>query len=67
MKIALDTNIFVQDFWLETPHSRVFFDELNLIPASLHIPEIVIVETVNKYREFLDEKFAEQKKINLEL
>jgi predicted nucleic acid-binding protein len=67
MKVTLDTNILVQDFWFESPQSKIFFDELNIIPATLHIPEIVIDETVNKYREFLTEKILEQKKINSEL
>lgn len=64
MKVTLDTNILVQDFWFDSPHSRVFLEELNIIPATLHIPEIVIDETINKYREFLTEKVDEQKKLN---
>jgi predicted nucleic acid-binding protein len=64
MKVTLDTNILVQDFWFDSPHSKVFLDELNIIPATLHIPEIVIDETVNKYREFLTEKVTELKKAN---
>lgn len=67
MKVALDTNILVQDFWFDSPHSRVFLEELNIIPASLHIPEIVIDETVNKYKEFLTEKIDEQKKLNSDI
>lgn len=67
MRITLDTNILVQDFWFESPHSKVFFNELGIIPATLYIPEIVIDETVNKYSEFLVEKIEEQKKVNLEV
>jgi len=67
MKIAIDTNILVQDFWLDSPNSKVFLNELSIIPASLHIPQIVIDETVNKYRERLVEKVEEQKKINSEV
>lgn len=67
MKVTLDTNILVQDFWLESPQSKVFLDELNIIPATLYVPEIVIDETVNKFREFLIEKTLEQKKVNSEL
>lgn len=67
MLVALDTNILVQDFWLDSPHSKVFLEELNVIPATLHIPEIVIDETVNKYREFLTEKIEEQKKISIDI
>ncbi len=67
MKVSLDTNILVQDFWLDSPHSRVLLDELNIIPATLHIPEVVIDETINKYREFLTEKIEEQKKITADI
>lgn len=67
MKVTLDTNILVQDFWLNSPHSRVFCDELNVIPATLHIPELVIDETINKYREFLIEKIELQRKANADV
>lgn len=64
MKVTLDTNILVQDFWFNSTYLKVFLDELNIIPATLHIPEIVIDETVNKYRENLTEKVAELNKTN---
>ncbi|RIV18543.1 DUF4935 domain-containing protein [Fibrisoma montanum] len=67
MKVTLDTNILVQDFWMDGPHSRVFLNELNIIPATLHISQVVIDETVNKYREFLSEKVEELEKINLDV
>jgi predicted nucleic acid-binding protein len=67
MKVSLDTNILVQDFWLDSPHSRLFLDELNIIPATLHIPEVVIDEIINKYREFLVEKIEQQKKFNADI
>jgi predicted nucleic acid-binding protein len=67
VKVALDTNILVQDFWFDSPHSRVFLEELVIIPATLHIPEIVIDETVNKYKEFLTEKVTEQGKLNSDI
>lgn len=56
MKVAIDTNIIVQDFWLDSPNSKVFFEGLTLVPAVLYIPEVVIDETVNKYKERLYEK-----------
>ena len=67
MKIALDTNVLVQDFWFESPHLKVFLEELLIIPATLHIPEIVIDETVNKYKEFLTEKVTKQSEINSDI
>jgi predicted nucleic acid-binding protein len=56
MKVVIDTNIIVQDFWLDSPNSRVFLEGLILIPAVLYVPEIVIDETVNIYKERLLEK-----------
>ncbi len=67
MKVTIDTNIIVQDFWFDSPHSRVFIDSLGIIPATLHIPEIVIDEAVNKYYEFLTENINSHKQINQEL
>ena len=67
MKVSLDTNILVQDFWLDSPHSKIFLEELKIIPATLHIPEIVIDEAINKYREFLTEKLNEYRKVNSEM
>lgn len=53
MKVTIDTNIIVGDYNFKSPKFSIFFDSLTLIPATLHIPEIVIDETVNKYKEFL--------------
>jgi len=41
MKITLDTNIIVQDFWHDSPIFRVFLYEFNIIPGTLYIPEVV--------------------------
>lgn len=63
MKITIDTNIFVQDYWMNSTQYAVFFSNINIIPANIHIPEIVIDEIINKYRESLIEKVKEQEKI----
>ena len=67
MKVTIDTNIIVQDFWLDSPHSRVFLKELKVIPATLHISQIVLDEAVNKYKEILTEKVNDLKKANADL
>jgi predicted nucleic acid-binding protein len=67
MKITLDTNIIVQDFWLDSPNFRVFLDEFNIIPGTLYIPELVIDEAVNKYRERIVDKTREQKMLYNEI
>ncbi len=51
MKIILDSSIFVQDFLLRGTEMTILLEGLQLIPASLSIPQIVIDETVNKYKE----------------
>lgn len=56
MKISIDSNIFISDFKLRSTRVSIFFDSLNSIPATLHIPEVVIDETVNKYKELLTAK-----------
>lgn len=56
MEVTIDTNIFVSDFNLDSPHARVFIDGLTLVPAKLHISEIVLDETINKFRETLEQK-----------
>ncbi len=55
MKVTIDTNIFVQDFLMKSPTFDLFFDKVDQIPASVHICEVVIDETINKYRESLKE------------
>lgn len=56
MEVTIDTNIFVSDFNLDSPHARIFLDGLSLVPAKLHISEIVLDETINKFRETLEQK-----------
>ena len=55
MKIIIDTNIFCQDYFLEKPHFRVLFEGASVIPATIHVPEVVIDELINRYREVLEE------------
>jgi hypothetical protein len=51
MDIVLDSNIFCADYKLEGSAFRVFFGGLPRVHARLVVPEIVIDEVVNKYRE----------------
>lgn len=53
MKIILDTNIFCQDYHLEKPHFRTLLEGCSVIPATIHIPEVVFDEVVNRYKEDL--------------
>lgn len=55
MRIVIDTNIFCEDYFIRGANFRLFFDGLKSLPASLHIPEVVIDEVVNRYSEDLAE------------
>jgi predicted nucleic acid-binding protein len=52
--IVVDTNIFCQDYRMVSTNFRVFFDGIGSIPGRLKIPEIVIDEVVNRFREDLE-------------
>ena len=51
MKIVLDTNIFIQDFLLNSSEFRTLFSELPRLGYSLHIPYLVFDELINKFGE----------------
>jgi len=53
MKVILDSNIFIKDFYLSSaPYSR--FDELRTVhQIDVFIPRVVVLEVIAKYRERL--------------
>lgn len=53
MKVVLDANIFCRDLRLSSTNFRVFRDGLHLVPGDLKIPEVVVDEVVNCFREDL--------------
>ncbi len=53
MRVVLDTSILCQDPRLVSTAFRVFLDGLPLVPVQLQIPEVVLDETMNRYREDL--------------
>ena len=59
MIVVLDTNIIVHDFWFNSTNCKTFINGIELVPLNLQIPELVIDETINKYREILNEKWNE--------
>lgn len=67
MKVTIDTNIFYQDFNLNSPHFKVFLEHLDTIPATLHVSEVVIDEVVNKYQETLKRTVSDIVKAELTL
>lgn len=61
MHVVLDTSVIVEDYRLTSTTSRLLLESLNLAGCTLVVPEIVILETVNKFRESLD---ADAKKLS---
>ncbi len=54
MRIIFDTNIVVDDFRLNKPEFRTLLSELLRCEHSLHISKVVVDESVNKFRERLE-------------
>jgi predicted nucleic acid-binding protein len=64
MRVVLDSNILCRDFRMSSSTFRVFLDGLVHEGHSLHIPQVVLDEVVNKYGEQLQ---SSKKKIDREL
>lgn len=54
MKVVLDTNIFCRDFRMVGTSFRLLREGLHVVPADLKVPEVVVDEVVNRYREELE-------------
>ncbi len=67
MRIVLDSNVFCADYYLKGSSFQVFLKNLYLLPGTLHIPEVVIDEVVNEYRETLSELLDEEHKVKKRL
>ena len=55
MDLVIDSTAFCQDYHQTSTPFRLLFDGLTLIPAKLQIPEVVIDEVVNEYREAVEQ------------
>jgi predicted nucleic acid-binding protein len=53
MLVILDTNIIVADFRLAATSSRLLIENLKQAGHDLAVPEIVVQEAINKFREKL--------------
>ncbi len=58
MKIVIDSNIFCQDYRLKGAHFCLFFDGLRSIAGQLIVPEVVVDEVVNRFREDIDSHYC---------
>lgn len=55
MKIVLDSNIIIADFWLESTNFKILFENVKNGNIEIYIPEIVIDEVKNKFRQRLNQ------------
>lgn len=53
MKVVLDTNVLCQDYFLKSLQISLLLENKRLINAELYIPQVVIDETINRFREDL--------------
>lgn len=51
MRIVLDSCAIIDDYYMKGTHFRVLLDRLPRLDGILAIPEVVVEETVNKFRE----------------
>lgn len=65
MRIVLDTNVFVRDFMLNSSEFRTLFSELPRLGYSLHIPDLVFDELVNKFEEEIEKVASRTKRIGV--
>lgn len=51
MKIVIDSNIIIADFWLESAKFKILFESSKNDEIEIYIPEVVIDEVINKYTQ----------------
>lgn len=53
MKIVLDSNIIIADFWMKSTNFELLFERAKIRDIQIFIPEIVLDEVINKYSQRL--------------
>jgi predicted nucleic acid-binding protein len=53
MKIVLDSNIIMADFWMESTNFTILFESARNGSIEIYIPEVVVGEVKNKYSQRL--------------
>lgn len=54
MKILLDANILIQDFSLKGAHLVNLCESVSLVDGTVYVPEVAVLEAVNKFGEELE-------------
>lgn len=55
MKVVLDSNIIIADFWLESTNFKLLFESAKKGDIKIYIPEVVFDEVLNKYGKRLED------------
>ena len=63
MKIVFDANVIVEHWHLKGPSYELLKKFLNSSDSQLVIPQIVILEVLNQYREKLSDNFSRLKEM----
>jgi predicted nucleic acid-binding protein len=58
MKVVIDSNVIIADFWLESANFQILFESVSQGNITLYIPQVVIDEVTNKYRQRLEKSSA---------
>lgn len=64
MKVVLDANIIIADFWLESTNFKLLFESAKKGDVKIYVPEVVLDEVMNKYSKRLEDS---KRKIDSEL
>ncbi|NJN33524.1 MAG: DUF4935 domain-containing protein [Saprospiraceae bacterium] len=54
MKIVLDSNIIIADFWMQSPAFVILFESSKKDKIELFIPQVVVDEVLNKYNQSIE-------------
>lgn len=64
MKVVLDSNIIIADFWLESTNFKLLFESVKKGEVKVYLPEVVLDEVVSKFGKRLEDS---KRKIESEL
>lgn len=54
MKVVLDANIIIADFWMRSPGFKVLFENAKQGNIELAVPQVVLDEVLNKFEQRLE-------------
>ncbi|WP_430898654.1 MULTISPECIES: PIN domain-containing protein [unclassified Paraflavitalea] len=64
MKVVLDSNIVISDFWMRSPNFKILLESSKNGDIELYIPQVVLDEVINKFSQRIENSISE---INNEL